>query len=169
MSTNGMKTLFWGPHAWNFLFASIAGAYPIKYNPNDKAHQKRAKAFLNLLNSLKQVLPCVYCRLSYEQFMKELPLKDYMHSRTSMMHWLYLMHDKVNRKLIAQEQECYMRESRALKEQLNAKKITPTKYKQLLVGLKSMKMTKPSPPFQTILNKFELQRAGCSQKNKRCM
>jgi hypothetical protein len=101
--------------------------------------------------------------------MKELPLKDYMHSRTSMMHWLYLMHDKVNRKLIAQEQECYMRESRALKEQLNAKKITPTKYKQLLVGLKSMKMTKPSPPFQTILNKFELQRAGCSQKNKRCM
>jgi hypothetical protein len=168
MSTNGIKTLFWGPNAWNFLFSAIAGSYPIKFNPNDKSHQKRSKGFTQLFNSLKEVLPCIYCRLSYEQFMKDLPMNDYMHSRTSMMYWLYLIHDKVNRKLIDQEQECYTREVKALKTQLSNKTITPAKYKQLLAATKTIKITKPSPPFQTILNKFERQRAGCSKKNKKC-
>jgi hypothetical protein len=168
MTTNGIKTLFWGPNAWNFLFSAIAGSYPIKYDPNDKSHQKRAKGFTQLFNSLKEVLPCIYCRVSYEQFVKELPMKDYIHGRTSMMHWLYLLHDKVNQKLINQEQECYVLESKTLKNQLSNKTITPAKYKQLLAVAKTIKITKPSPPFQTILDKFELQRAGCSKKSKRC-
>ena len=31
---NGIKTSFWGPNAWNFLFSAIAGTYPIKYDKN---------------------------------------------------------------------------------------------------------------------------------------
>jgi len=168
MTTNGIKTRFWGPHAWNFLFSTIAGSYPIKYDSNDKNHQKRAKAFTQLFNSLKEALPCIYCRQSYTKFLKELPMTDYMHSRVSMMKWLYLLHDKVNQKLIAQEQECYINEHQRLKEQLADKKITPAKYKQLMASLKAIKITKPSPPFQTVLNKFEMQRAGCNPKNKKC-
>lgn len=168
MSTNGMKTKFWGPHAWNFLFSAIAGSYPNKYDSNDKTHQKKAKGFIQLFNSLKETLPCVYCRISYAQFVKEIPMKDYMSSRNSMMYWLYLLHDKVNQKLITQEQECYLREVNTLKIQLNNKTITQTKYKQQLAKLKLIKITKPSPPFQVVLNKFEQQRAGCSKKTQRC-
>lgn len=168
MSTNGIKTKFWGPHAWNFLFSTIAGSYPIKYNPSDKTHQKRLKGFIQLFNSLKETLPCIYCRQSYAIFLKELPMNDYIHSRLSMMKWLYLLHDKVNQKLIAQEQECYNNEQKRYKDHLIRKMITLAKYKQLINSLKTIKVTKPSPPFQTILNKFEMQRAGCDSKNKKC-
>lgn len=168
MSTNGIKASFWGPHAWNFLFSTIAGSYPIKYNPEDKTHQRRVKGFIQLFTSLKEALPCIYCRQSYGNFLKELPIKDYMHSRLAMMQWLYLLHDKVNRKLIAQEQSCYDNEFQQLKQQLRDKKITPAKYKQQLAALKEIRITKPSPPLQTIINKFERQRAGCNPKNKKC-
>lgn len=168
MSTNGIKTSFWGPHAWNFLFSAIAGSYPIRYIPENKDHQKRVKGFINLFNSLKETLPCVYCRQSYAIFLKELPMKDHLGTRLSMMHWLYLLHDKVNQKLIAQEQECYITEQKKLKKQLSARTITNTKYKQQLIELKNIKITKPSPPFQTILHKYERERAGCNPKNKKC-
>lgn len=168
MSTNGIKTSFWGPHAWNFLFSAIAGTYPIRYIPENKDHQRQVKGFIQLFNSLKETLPCLYCRQSYAVFLKELPMKDHLGTRLSMMNWLYLLHDKVNQKLIAQEQECYINEQKALKKRLLAKTITSAKYKQQLAELKLIKITKPSPPFQTILNKYERERAGCNSKNKKC-
>jgi hypothetical protein len=168
MSTSGIKTAFWGPHAWNFLFSAIAGSYPVKYNAADPDHQRRAKGFLQLFTSLKETLPCGYCRQSYGRFIKELPVKDYMATRASMMQWLYLLHDKVNQKLIAQERECYNREAQYLKAQLRDKKITPAKYKQQLDALKHIKITKPSPPLSVVVRKFEQQRAQCNPQTKRC-
>ncbi len=169
MSTNGMKTAFWGPNAWNFLFSAIAGTYPIKFDPNNKTHQKQARGFTQLLNSLKETLPCIYCRRSYVVFLKELPLKEHMESRASLFRWLYLIHDKVNQKLIDQEQECYDNELKKLKALLAGKRISVAKYKQQVLAIKSIKITKPSPPLQTIVDKFERQRAGCNAQNKKCM
>ena len=166
---NGIKTSYWGPHAWNFLFSTIAGAYPIKYDMNNKIHQKKVKNFIQLFNSLKETLPCIYCRQSYTLFLKELPMKDYLSSRIDMMKWLYLIHDKVNKKLILQEQECYNNEKQKLTQQLSDKIITPAKYKQQCNLLKLIKITKPSPSFEYILNKFEEQRASCNSKNKNCI
>lgn len=168
MATNGIKTSFWGPHAWNFLFCTIAGAYPIKFDSNNKLHQKKMRGFIQLFNSLKETLPCIYCRQSYTRFIKELPIKDYTHSRLSMMKWLYLIHDKVNQKLIKQEQECFITEREILKEQLRNKKITLAKYNQSLVKLKVILITKPSPKLENIIAKYEKQRAGCNPKNKLC-
>lgn len=157
---NGIRTSFWGPNAWNFLFSTIAGTYPIKYDKNNKDQQQKVKGFIQLFNSLKHTLPCRYCRESFSLFMKELPIKEYLSTRYNMMLWLYLLHDKVNKKLIAQEQERYANQYDIIKQQLDNKKITLTKYKQQLNGLKIIKITKPSPPFETILNKFEKQRTA---------
>ncbi len=168
MSTNGIKTSYWGPHAWNFLFSTIAGSYPIKYNPDNKDHQNRVKGFTQMFNSLKNTLPCIYCRQSYTKFLKDLPMKDYTGSRVSMMRWLYLIHDKVNQKLIQQERECYNTEMANLKHMLQQKQITATRYKQEITKLKTILITKQSPTFEKVLNKYEKERAGCNPKNKKC-
>ncbi len=168
MSMNGIKTSFWGPHAWNFLFSSIAGTYPNKFDPKDPSHIRKLKGFTQMINSLKETLPCIYCRQSYTKFLKELPMHDYINSRQSMMKWLYLIHDKVNKKLIKQEKECFDTELAKLKQSLASKKITQTKYNQSLKNLKTMLITKPSPPFSQVLAKYERQRAGCNPKSKKC-
>jgi hypothetical protein len=95
-------------------------------------------------------------------------MHDYINSRQSMMKWLYLIHDKVNKKLIKQEKECFDTELAKLKQSLASKKITQTKYNQSLKNLKTMLITKPSPPFSQVLAKYERQRAGCNPKSKKC-
>ena len=165
MSTNGIKTSFWGPHAWAFLFSSIAGSYPIRVDPSNKSHTKIVRSYEQMFHSLEYTLPCIYCRESYGKFIKELPISTFSHSRKDMMKWLYLIHDNVNKKLMKQERECYEAE----KALVMKKNIKPEKLKAMLKDLRSTTLiTKPSPPFERVLAKYEKQRAGCSKKTKRC-
>lgn len=165
MSSYGIKTKFWGPHAWAFLFSTIAGAYPIRVDSRNKDHTKIVKGFQQMFASLQYSLPCVFCRHSYGKFIKELPMSKYLGSRNDMMKWLYLLHDKVNKKLIAQEKQCYETERAALK----AKNLTKPQLQAKLKALKSeVLITKQSPPFSKVLSTYEKHRAGCSKKAKKC-
>ena len=166
MSSNGIKTSFWGPHAWAFLFSTIAGSYPIRVDKNNRDHIKTMRGFQNMLKSLENTLPCVYCRQSYGKFIREVPLSKYEHSRQEMLKWLYIIHDKVNKKLIKQERDLYETE----KKRLAALKVKPDRMKVQLSKFKSKTFkTKPSPSFEKVLAMYEKQRAGCDKKTKRCM
>jgi hypothetical protein len=121
-----------------------------------------------MLTSLKDTLPCIYCRRSYAVFLKELPIENHLRSRQSMMKWLYLIHDKVNQKLIAQENECYQNELKKLKEQHMTKPMAKPTYDAKLAVIKKIKYTKPSPPFEIVVVKYEKMRAGCSERSKTC-
>ena len=101
-STNGMSTKFFGPAAWDFLFVSIIGRYPVKINKKDPEHLLIRKSFKHLMQSLSIVLPCIFCRQSFAGFLKELPLKPFLSGRIELMYWLYLMKDRVNKKLLKQ-------------------------------------------------------------------
>jgi hypothetical protein len=59
-----LSPLHWGPKTWFFL-ESMAIAYPT--NPTD-AEKTSAK---NLLLSLKDLLPCLNCRLNYSSYLDE--------------------------------------------------------------------------------------------------
>lgn len=72
-----MDTRFWGPSAWQ-LFHLIAFRSP---HPDD------------VLNEMKDVLPCKYCRASTTEFVKNHPL------RGDPGKWLYDIHNMVNDKL----------------------------------------------------------------------
>ena len=72
-----MDTRFWGPSAWQ-LFHLIAFK---SEHPDD------------VLNDIKDVLPCRFCRESTTQFVKEHPL------RGDPGKWLYELHNRVNNKL----------------------------------------------------------------------
>lgn len=156
MSSNGMKTSFWGPHAWAFLFSSIAGAYPVSFDENNKEHVKIAKAFISMFSSLQYTLPCSYCRESYRKFYKELPIANFTQSRTRMMKWLYMIHDKVNQKLMEQQRNSYD----LFKNNLIKQNVSEAKLKSELKKSKSkIFTTKPSPSFDKVVSMYEKHRA----------
>lgn len=168
-SLAGMKTTFWGPNAWNFLFSSILGTYPEKLDNKNKTHIKIKKEFKNLFNSLGFVMPCIFCRESYKGFIKDMPIDSYLNGRVNLCFWLYKLKDKVNKKLIKQENECFKVEHGKILEKLKLKKINKTQYKCLYDKLKKeILFTKKSPPFIDVLNHFESYRAGCNAKTKTC-
>jgi hypothetical protein len=87
-----MDTRFWGPDGWKLLH-SIAQNYP--KNPNEIEKDTYAIFF----QSLQHVLPCIYCRMSYTQYINELSIKNYLDNNEKLTKWIYLIHNKVNDKL----------------------------------------------------------------------
>ncbi len=109
---NGLITKIWGPHMWIALH-SITFGYPIKPTEQEK---KNYKIFFEYL---KYVLPCIWCRKSYSEFILEndtkLTDKDF-ESRETLTRWLWRLHNRVNKKLnvdykISYEDLCYRYES----------------------------------------------------------
>ena len=90
-----MDTRFWGPDGWRLLH-SVAASYPRR---PDKLTKELYREFFITLAS---VLPCIYCRNSFHQYIKELPIEPYLGSREDLSYWLYEMHNKVNDKLAGQ-------------------------------------------------------------------
>ena len=78
-----MDTRFWGPSGWQ-LFHLVAFR---SEHPDD------------VLNQMKDVLPCKYCRASTTEFVQEHPL------RGDPGKWMYNIHNMVNAKLRKQAVE----------------------------------------------------------------
>ena len=90
---SGMQTRVWGPAGWIFLH-STAQNYPWKPTTTQ---QKKYLAFFKLIGN---ILPCRYCRESYQDFINEPDTKldlDVLKNRKSLVTWLYLIHNKVNK------------------------------------------------------------------------
>ena len=54
--------------------------------------------YRNFFKNLGKVLPCKYCRESYDKFYEEEPLYKFLDSRKSLTKWFYNIHNKVNNK-----------------------------------------------------------------------
>lgn len=85
-----MQTSKWGPYLWKSIHAIAHNYDPNNHDPDD---------YRNFFENLGKVLPCKYCRQSYQEFFAELPIDDYLDSQKNMAYWMYLMHNKVNEKL----------------------------------------------------------------------
>lgn len=167
-SPSGMATSKWGPNCWDFLFTTIIGRYPVKIKTtNDK---KIKMAFKEFLSNLEMILPCIFCRNSLTIFVKELPMEPYLVGRIPLMYWLYLIKDKVNKKLINQEQKCYKDEKIKMKKKYHDKLISKSEYYDQINKFKnSTFVTVPTPPFEEVLKKYEQSRAVCSKKALTCV
>jgi hypothetical protein len=94
-SNNGMQTRVWGPAGWIFLHC-IAQNYP-KFPTQEQ--KNNYKIFFRQVGN---VLPCRYCRESYQQFINDpdtLLNDTVMENRQTFTLWLYRIHNKVNKKL----------------------------------------------------------------------
>ena len=91
----GMQTRVWGPAGWLFLH-SVAQNYPWK-----PTHEQ-IKNYLIFFKHLGNVLPCRYCRESYQEFVSQkdtLLDENVLKNRYTLVKWLYNIHNKVNNKL----------------------------------------------------------------------
>jgi hypothetical protein len=92
-----MITKLWGPHLWKSLH-SITFGYPIQ--PTEQ-HIYNYREFFRFLGN---VLPCSHCRKSYNQYIYDnnTNIDDPIHfqNRQNLCYWLYLIHNKVNNKLM---------------------------------------------------------------------
>ena len=92
---SGMQTRVWGPAGWLFLH-SIAQNYP--WNPTEQ----KKREYLEFFRLIGYVLPCRYCRESYQDFIKEpgtILNISVMASRKTLAFWLFKIHNAINRKL----------------------------------------------------------------------
>lgn len=168
-SSAGLSTKHWGPKGWYFLFSCIMGGYPVRLNKRNDEHLRIKRHFKSMFVSLGYTMPCSFCRNSYRDFMKELPIEPFLKGRIPLMTWLYTIKDKVNNKLIQQERECYQREFKELIQDYADKKITRGELTDTLrIRKAEIFITKPSPSFKSVLDTYESIRADCSSKAKTC-
>ena len=92
-SNDGMLTTVWGPSMWHVLH-TISFNYPTK--PTVCQKRKYREFILNL----KHVLPCGKCRNNLYKNMEKLPLTmKHMKSRAMFSHYVYDLHEVVNKML----------------------------------------------------------------------
>ena len=95
---NGMMTKVWGPAGWLFLHCITFG-FPYAINHDNPDHKGKQEDYYNFFYYLGRVMPCKYCRDSYQEFFRELDLSKSLQSRKQITKWLYDIHNKVNHKL----------------------------------------------------------------------
>ncbi len=90
-----MITTKWGPPGWTFLH-KVSFTYSTDLQ----------KEFHEFFYILQFVLPCKYCRASFNQFLHESPITNkVLQNKNNFSHWFYEMHNKVNNKLRNQEKD----------------------------------------------------------------
>ena len=87
-----MNVNIWGPPAWSVLHSAtfLMDLYGIEPS--------------TLFKTLEQLLPCIYCRKSYVEFVASIGLPK----RGLAVTWLYTIHNLVNKKLFDQKVDALM-------------------------------------------------------------
>lgn len=90
-SSEGFLTSVWGPPMWHFLH-TMSFNYPVNPSENDKKHYKQ------FILSLRNILPCKYCRINLNNNLKANPITDKdMKNRESFSRYVYNLHEIVNK------------------------------------------------------------------------
>jgi hypothetical protein len=88
-----LNPAYWGPIFWEVMYLSSAG-YSIKPTINEKI------GFKMFYDSLRYVLPCVKCRVEYDNYLKNNPLNENdMSTRDNLFKWVYNVHKSVSTRL----------------------------------------------------------------------
>lgn len=95
---NGLMTKVWGPPGWLF-YHCVAFGYPYIIEDTNPKHFEKRTHYRNFYNNIGKVFPCKYCRESYDQFIKDIPIDNFLNNRRDLCYWTYLIHNKVNDKL----------------------------------------------------------------------
>lgn len=89
-SGDGMVTSVWGPPLWHYLH-TMSFNYPINPTKEDKKNYK------DFILSLKNVLPCRYCRDNLKKNLKAMPLTNAdLKNRHTFSKWVFKLHELVN-------------------------------------------------------------------------
>lgn len=102
-----MQTAVWGPHVWALVHATACGV-----GSGMPARAPLPRAVSKMMRALRGVLPCTFCRKSYDGFFKQLeekagaPFEELLCA--DLPRFTYDLHELVNDKLDAQRCETAM-------------------------------------------------------------
>ena len=158
----GINPKLWGPSFWTTLYYTGLN-YPVKFDKGNKCHVVLRKQYKLFYCSLQYILPCVFCLESYRRFWKEDDIDKYLNSRLDLLKWLYMLKDKVNKKLIFQERQKLAAEKKALLQKFKLKYGNQSTWKNTVnmdynskiekLAIKILK-TKPSPTLKKAMEYF---------------
>lgn len=157
-----MNTSAWGPASWRSMFFIAAG-----YDLNESPKSVKDPRYKQYLKTIGYVLPCKYCRDSYEKFYESMDIQRYLDMPScGLIRFVYDMKNLVNAKLIAQEQKA-LEEAYAVL--VNGR---PLDDPEVARGMEEAKAricyTKPAPPFEELVADLMQHRASCSPALKTC-
>ena len=132
----------WGPRMWKRMF-TVAAKYP-RRNPTPTQRDEVYTFFKSLQ------LPCIQCQQSYTLFWNQVPIEDYLSSRKLLIEWVYVIKDRVNKKLVMQEG------NNAAKYTQHCLSEDPTRVDFCVEYGKTKQTfhTVPSPPLGIVLNRY---------------
>ena len=94
-----MQTSKWGSRGWKFLHC-------LPLCCKDELNSEQKAVWIEFIELLQKILPCKYCRASYANFIREDTLANSFddpkfkgHCQLALAHWLFTLHNKVNKKL----------------------------------------------------------------------
>lgn len=87
-----MDVNYWGPHLWKFLHTMVLDSPEV-------LSKEKQDSFESFFVSLKDTLPCCFCRESYSIILNKFPVKPFLDTRLGVAYWVYRLHNLVNEKL----------------------------------------------------------------------
>ena len=82
-----------GPKLWKSIHNVALLEYPEKPSDDDKTY------YMNYYKDFWKNIPCLKCTLNYRKHFEELPIDNYLGSRTQLFEWTVLLHNIVNKEL----------------------------------------------------------------------
>ena len=91
-----MQASEWGPPMWDSLHTISFNSPETMTEPRDTALKQ---TYIDYFKNVGMVLPCKYCRQSYQIFAHYIPIRGYLNSRDDFTYYVYWIHMLVNLKL----------------------------------------------------------------------
>lgn len=93
----------WGRHTWDALFL-LASDFPHARDCEDdqmytvREVELRRNAWKRILLSLPDAISCPLCGMHFRRFMQRHSVNDALRNRETLMKWLYMAKDEVNKR-----------------------------------------------------------------------
>lgn len=157
MNTSAFGKIFWGS-----MFFAAAG-----YDVNETPKSVKDPKYKQYFRSIGDVLPCRYCRDSYEKFYDSMDIQKYMDMPScGLIRFVYDLKNMVNAKLVTQENQALDKEYKKLLETYSP--TDPAVASAMKAAKERICYTKPAPPFENVVADLVKHRVGCSAELKTC-
>jgi hypothetical protein len=157
-----MNSTAFGPPSWKMMFFAAAG-----YDLNKAPKHEKDPYYKIFFESIGHVLPCIYCRESYQKFFKSLDIDRYLKlPNCGLVRFVYDIHELVNSKLLEQERKAMHDAYNELARTVSPE--DPAFWDAMRDKGHKICYTKPAPPFETVVADLMKYRAGCSAETKSC-
>jgi len=85
----GMGPAIWGPLFWKTMHIVSLG-----YSSTPTSEEQEGVAAF--YESLTTAIPCPICKHHYAHFLKEMPVRNAVQNRDTLIEWVFEIHNKVN-------------------------------------------------------------------------